>query len=88
MKFELTPNEEGYYLLTISRTEFLKHFNADRELCLELINGIIEMFCAPWCFETSISATALENIAGNFTTSRKKFGFTINDGKLEMMYLS
>lgn len=92
MKFELTPDEGGYYLLTISRTEFLKYFNADRELCLKLINGIIEMFCAPYCFGSGISEKGLEGIAKGFTNARKKFGLAIVENEkgladLEMMYI-
>lgn len=92
MKFELTPNGEGYYLLTVSRTELLKHYEEDKAECLKTLNAMIEMFCAPHCFETGISEKGLEGIVKGFTTTRKKFGLAIVENEkgladLEMMYI-
>ena len=94
MKFELTPEQwaDGYYLLTVSRTELLKHYEEDKAECLKTLNAMIEMFCAPHCFATGISEKGLEGIVKGFTTTRKKFGFAIVENEkgladLEMMYI-
>lgn len=94
MKFELTPEQwaDGYYLLTVSRTELLKHYEEDKAECLKTLNAMIEMFCAPHCFETGISEKGLESIVKGFTTTRKKFGLAIVENEkgltdLEMMYI-
>lgn len=94
MKFEITPEQwaGGYYLLTVSRTELLKHYEEDKAECLKTINAMIEMFCAPHCFRTGISEKGLEDIVKGFRTTLKKFGLAIIENEkgladLEMMYI-
>ena len=90
MKFELIPKRwaDGY-LLTISRTELLKHYEEDKAECLKTLNTVIEMFCAPYCFHTEISEMRLETIIKGFTTTLKKLGLAIdeNEESLELMYI-
>jgi trimethylamine:corrinoid methyltransferase-like protein len=94
MKFELTRAKwaNDYYLLTVNRNELLKHYEKDKAQCLETLNAMIEMFCAPHCFEADISEQDLESIIKGFTTTRKKFGLTVAENekglaRLEMMYI-
>lgn len=94
MKFEITPEQwaDGYYLLTVSRTELLKHYEEDKTECLKTLNAMIEMFCSPNCFGTRLSEKGLDGIVKGFTTTRKKFGLAIVENEnglpdLEMMYI-
>lgn len=90
MKFELTHKRwSDGYLLTINRTELLKHYEENKAECLETLNAMIEMFCAPYCFEASISERALDGIVKGFTTTRKKFVLSISENEegLEMYYI-
>lgn len=93
MKFEIKPHKQSdYYFLTISKTELLKHYENNKDECFWTLNGIIEMFCAPQCFEIFMHEEELEDIVKGFKTTHKKLGFFItHDEKghrtIGMMYI-
>lgn len=87
MKFELNRKEFSEYpdipeyIVTIKRTEFLKHYEEEPEKLLEELNYLIEMFCSPNCFCKSLSEKALHNIAKNFKTTYREFFLEIVDNE-------
>ncbi len=97
MKFELKKKEYSYYdfppfLVTISRTEFLKNYENDKPKMLEELDYLVEMFCSPNCFCRTISEIAIDNIAKNFAPKYSAFFLEITENEegladLQMGYI-
>ena len=69
--------QDNFWVLKISRTEFLKSYNRNKEEFFEELNYAIEMFCAPNCFEHALTKTMMEQLVENFKTTYQAVLFDI-----------
>ena len=82
MKFELEKlyncsTQDDSWVLKITRTEFLKNYNKNKEAFFEELNYAIEMLCAPNCFECALPKDTMQELVENFKTSYKAIMFDV-----------
>lgn len=88
MKIEFITQEDGglneYSFIYITKGEFIRAYENNKNKAFKDLNGIIEMFTSPACFNTEISFIAFEKLYEHLQKSKYKgFIFSYEENEYE-----